>query len=685
MVAINETAYPRFKYNATKPEIRSVYTPDEREQSWMRARRVNPQLQQVYMVYLKCFQRLGYFPKYSEIPNSIREHIAETLDRKPLIDSYGDSVPGTTLRRIKTSVRRRCHVKRFTLKTQGQWLREFAFDIARTKESVLDIVNAMIEFLVKESYELPAFSTLDRLGYEARAAANSLYINRIYDTLHPDAIKLMASILEETDESGTTLWHKLKEEPKRPSINSFTRFYQHSKWVRRLSDSIGPLPELPEAKRYQLVMEAKAYTRDKISSLQHRKRIALAALLVNEQAYYSTDCLVGLFIREIRRLHNKARADLTDFQRGSIDESEKLITMLLDVATARSQELSTEQQMIRIDRALLNDPETVALRCDRLVHHGLTSHLPFLKRRYQGRTRRTLLNCLTLLEIDHTAHGGDLLACLEMIMRCKDKNLATMAVNAVDSPRGGDNTAIDWIGQRWSSVLYQDQGPHKINRMMDAKVFEIAVLSEVAKRFQSGDLFVNNSTKYDDYRKHLISWEQYNASVSRYTTEVGLSPAPIDFTNRLKKRFQSTARRVDRRFPKDGFVEFASDHIHVRRRKAVERPEAMERFDAAISDAMPPVNILDLLAESSSWVELQKSFKPVSGHQTKIEDYMKRLVVTLFCYGCNVGPVQTARSIKGLSRKQIAYLNLAHTREKDLIDASKLVVNAFNKFELPSY
>ena len=61
------------------------------------------------------------------------------------------------------------------------------------------------------------------------------------------------------------------------------------------------------------------------------------------------------------------------------------------------------------------------------------------------------------------------------------------------------------------------------------------------------------------------------------------------------------------------------------------------------------------------------------------------MVVTLFCYGCNLGPVQTARSVKGFSRKQIAYLNIAHTREKDLIDATRLVVNAYNKFELPSY
>lgn len=30
-------------------------------------------------------------------------------------------------------------------------------------------------------------------------------------------------------------------------------------------------------------------------------------------------------------------------------------------------------------------------------------------------------------------------------------------------------------------------------------------------------------------------------------------------------------------------------------------------------------------------------------------------------------------------------LNLAHTREKDLIEANRLVVNAYNKFELPGY
>jgi len=79
MVAIHETAYPRFKYKSTKSEIRSLYSPSEAEQQWMRGRRLDPDLQQAHIVYLKCFQRLGYFPSHGDIPRSVREHIANSI------------------------------------------------------------------------------------------------------------------------------------------------------------------------------------------------------------------------------------------------------------------------------------------------------------------------------------------------------------------------------------------------------------------------------------------------------------------------------------------------------------------------------------------------------------------------------------------------------------------------------
>lgn len=53
-----------------------------------------------------------------------------------------------------------------------------------------------------------------------------------------------------------------------------------------------------------------------------------------------------------------------------------------------------------------------------------------------------------------------------------------------------------------------------------------------------------------------------------------------------------------------------------------------------------------------------------------MDDPRKRFITTSFCYGCNLCPVQTARSVKGLSRKQVAWLNLKHVTEQRLDKAT---------------
>ena len=48
-------------------------------------------------------------------------------------------------------------------------------------------------------------------------------------------------------------------------------------------------------------------------------------------------------------------------------------------------------------------------------------------------------------------------------------------------------------------------------------------------------------------------------------------------------------------------------------------------------------------------------------------------------------PAQTARSVKDLSRKQVAWLNLHHMSEERLGKSLVRVINACNKFLLPKY
>ncbi|MCW3743884.1 transposase, partial [Burkholderia cenocepacia] len=92
--------------------------------------------------------------------------------------------------------------------------------------------------------------------------------------------------------------------------------------------------------------------------------------------------------------------------------------------------------------------------------------------------------------------------------------------------------------------------------------------------------------------------------------------------------------------------------------KPGKEPEPPNRtlIDQAITASMPQVSILDLLTETEQWLDLHRLFGPLSGFEAKIDEPRKRFITTLFCYGCNLGPTQTARSVKNLSRKQVAWL-----------------------------
>jgi Tn3 transposase DDE domain-containing protein len=87
----------------------------------------------------------------------------------------------------------------------------------------------------------------------------------------------------------------------------------------------------------------------------------------------------------------------------------------------------------------------------------------------------------------------------------------------------------------------------------------------------------------------------------------------------------------------------------------------VKQDETLIQIVAPQLSILDLLTETEQWLDLHKLFGPLSGFDAKIDDPRKRFITTLFCYGCNLGPSQTPRSVIGLSRKQVAWLNLKHT------------------------
>ncbi len=360
--------------------------------------------------------------------------------------------------------------------------------------------------------------------------------------------------------------------------------------------------------------------------------------------------------------------------------------MLRDVSMEVTREGRAEVMVRNISKTMGNDPKDIVARCNRLVVHGFNNYLQFLPKRYTKPLRKALLDSLALLGIDHTTHGGNLLACLQSVFKFRDEKIRTLAVSYFeDVSVGGEGLVIDWIPNAWHSILYTDLKPNRVNRFMYMDVLELCVLTEISKRFLSGDIFVQKSTKYDDYRHHLIGWEEFHEGVTDFCDQVNLSEDPRAFTNDLKKSFADVARYVDDKIPEDDYLEITHESISLKKRVADSENRHIKKVDQALRDNLPDINIIDLLLECLDWTEIDRAFQPLSGHQRKVRDYKKRLVASLVCFGLNLGPSQTARSIKSLTRKQIAYLNLSHIREKDLIKATETIINAYNEYDLPRY
>lgn len=159
MPSARDSAYPRLKSNPSSQELSEVYTPSESELTFA-AERTRQSAQRVgLLLLLKTFQRLGYFVRYAQVPAVIVRHISRCV---------GVAEVPAELRAYDTGTARDRHTKLIReflgVNPYGPAARAIVEATcrraARTRDDLPDIINMAIEELIRQRYELPAYSTL---------------------------------------------------------------------------------------------------------------------------------------------------------------------------------------------------------------------------------------------------------------------------------------------------------------------------------------------------------------------------------------------------------------------------------------------------------------------------------------------------------------------------------------------
>ncbi|WP_018441893.1 Tn3 family transposase [Trinickia symbiotica] len=677
MSTVHETAYPVLPAEVDDDELRKVYTPSAAEIRFVGGQFRQAPTRVLILTQLKLLQRLGYMPPMSDVPPAIIDHVCAVLGAR--------SLPTTTIARYDRSGSKSRHQKILReyarIRPQDtsihEWLASLAASAARTKTELPDIVNVLLEELVRHRYELPPLATLSRIASQARSQLNEAIYRAFTETLDEPLRTRLDDLFKAR--AGRTPWDELKREPKRPGPREVTSFLKHIQTMTAQADGLPTAPDiLSVPKRMQLVTEARALDVHEMRALKPAKRYTLAVLFIFSQLQKALDDVAEIFIKTVRNLESTAKLRLEQYRMRHADELQMLVGQFRDVLQIlQDDETPAALRLARMREALNDDPGAVLVQCDEHIAHGGNQTFPFLLAPYQN-LRSLLFQCLDILSLKSSSQDDALLKAFDWLKQYRSSRREYLLLSDADLAQ----LPLDWIPEKWEKSVFPHGRP---SGMLHRKYFELCVFSQVMRELNSGDVYVEHSDQYDDPREHQVSWDEFRDELPRYSELVDFPVDSSAFVRQLKDELGTLADAVDATFPENDHVEIGAQGLILHKLDKKPDPPNKTLIDQAITASMRPVSILDILTETEQWLDLHKLFGPLSGFEAKIDEPRKRFITTLFCYGCNLGPTQTARSVKNLSRKQVAWLNLRHVTEERLDKAIVKVINAYNQFSLPKF
>jgi hypothetical protein len=81
--AVDLTAYPRLRTTFSKREDLLPFAPEEHEIALAEQAARMPAQQLAFMLMLKCFQSLSYFPAFRDVPHRLIDFVARSMGVPP--------------------------------------------------------------------------------------------------------------------------------------------------------------------------------------------------------------------------------------------------------------------------------------------------------------------------------------------------------------------------------------------------------------------------------------------------------------------------------------------------------------------------------------------------------------------------------------------------------------------------
>lgn len=685
MPSIQETAYPRLKSAPSSKDLKEIYTPTFQERVLAKQNTTTKQTQLEFLILLKTFQRLGYAIPIAMTPPKIIQHLSKICRTSITTSELQQYDCSQSRARHLSVIRKHLNIKAYGKKA-AEVIEQTMQKAVTTLQDLADIINVSLEELVRQRYELPGFTTLERMARKVRKASTQQLHQQVIRPLSKKHRGKLDALFVKSEESDKTLWHKLKQEPGQPTLGELKELIERLTWLSSLGIEFTSLIDIPEAKLKDLAAEARSLDANQMKRLTPEKRYALAFSFLVTQYGQTLDDLADMFIKRMKSMHNKASAALQDYRKATQDRTDEMIMTLRDFVIAFTDEADLASRLLKMAKVLRTYGSTILIDCDAHLNHRGNNYLPFIRGSYSSH-RATLFRLLEVLPLQSSTQDDNLMAAIEFIQAHRTSRKLWISIDYSDSNSEQptiESLDLNWIPKPWWPLV-TDQArrlpkPTKVHR----HYFELCVFSQILLELQSGDLYIEGSSEYQDYHAQLLPWEECEAQLEDYSQRMNLPTDPKAFVKQLRKGLHRSSRITDKGFPSNTQAQFENGKLVIKRPKRawVKGAAGLKR---EIENRIKPINLLDILSDTERWLNWTRFFKPLSGHVAKIIEPVARYIATTFCYGCGLGPTQLSRSLKNFDPRQLFRVNQRHVTPGKLKEAINVLINGYNRFALPKY
>jgi len=666
MARAERTVYRLLRPNFTQEELSVFFTPSDEESDWAKQYTLKLNARLNLLVNLKVFQYLGYFVPFDRIPEPILSHVRKTEGGSDAVKMRYET--DKTLYRHRDLIREYLHVTPWGREATHIAIQK-TMELAAIMDNPVDLINAVIETLIRERCELPAFSALDRLARRIRNLVN----RKIFDSANAKCSTpaLFDGLLEKEGDGSRTGFNRLKEEPPNATFAHMKDLTERFHRLRSFGDVSQYLNEVSDAKIRHFAAEAAVLDASEMKDFALPKRRTLLFCLVREAQTKATDDLVTMFCKRISSIENNARETLVRVQAENREKSAHLIGLVRDIAEAVKNELPDAVAMERIRGrvATIGGPDSLIESCDILELYSNDNVLPFLGDLYKN-NRTLLFGFLDVLEFHATTQDESLVEALQWIR--ENRSLRRDTLLASQCPD------LAFAPEKWQKLMREKNG--EVNR----RYLEACVFFCLRDELRSGDVCVAGSEEYEDYREKLLPEEECHRLLESYCEEAGLPATAEEFTASLKEKLRATAEEADRAYAKnDGYEVTAQGVLKLKRRPAEKASPEVAELARLIRQRMPQRSVLEILRNADRWTSWTRHFGPLSGSEAKLSDPVLRYILTAFTWGCNLGPEQAAKHLKGMgvSAHALSFTNRRHFDIKRLESATVDLQNRIRDFQ----